>query len=500
MSDLANLLDRLENHDASDLRGAAAFELRRLADKRALPALRRRLVAERDLKARAAVVGALGATGDETDVDRLIPLYKRLSAANAGSLEAMLRDTIITALDSLGAQSALGFLREVAAQGADADLRRRANEAADHIEAKSQGESLRSSQPAPAAAQPSMPSASQSARPTPTPLSPPSRQPSPRSSRPETKPPSLPNYRLRAILAGAACLTLFLIFTVFWVSRLTQPPSVDAAATAALMAHLAPETEKAEAAFRSRQTAQHAAAVESARYAHGRGGLSVRSDPDYANIAINDHPFASEGGQPYVISGLRFGKYIVSASRDGFEDGKVEVDLNEARMAEVVVKLTRSTGRLELTTTPDHLPVHIRLHWSASSDAHEGFSPLELTSPIAVDLPTAYYTVTVKRDGFDDYERDVKVNRGETAVESIEVIGGRLEIVSTPAGAEIFENDERIGATPYTVAEARPGYRHLQLRLEGYKTAALDFGIGPGVTTHEEVTLKELDAPEAGDP
>jgi hypothetical protein len=154
MSDLGRIIEQLENADASGERHAAALELYRLADRGALPALRRRLLAERDLKALAGVIGALGRVGEAEDVDRLVPRYRRSRKDGATGLDVMIRRATVTALGNLKCPAALPLLREAQADDPEDEVRRAAVAAIATIEgATAAAAPSQSAVPAPASAE-----------------------------------------------------------------------------------------------------------------------------------------------------------------------------------------------------------------------------------------------------------------------------------------------------------------------------------------------------------
>jgi hypothetical protein len=83
--------------------------------------------------------------------------------------------------------------------------------------------------------------------------------------------------------------------------------------------------------------------------------------------------------------------------------------------------------------------------------------------------------VAVSLRGYDTWERDVKFETNERDVQLQAILVpavGKLEVFSTPAGAEAIVNGHFGGTTPTTVNDLPPNEDvTLELRLRGYKVA-----------------------------
>ena len=135
--------------------------------------------------------------------------------------------------------------------------------------------------------------------------------------------------------------------------------------------------------------------------------------------------------------------------------------------------LLKITGTLRVTSEPTGVPFSIVDDFSRRS---EGRTPAEIP-----DVALGDALVTFRREGWPEQQRTVAIRSRETATVRPEFVVGSIDLTSTPAGAEVWQDNQRLGATPYK-ADAIPGERHLELRLDGYFSVPVTVAVEPGKT------------------
>lgn len=72
------------------------------------------------------------------------------------------------------------------------------------------------------------------------------------------------------------------------------------------------------------------------------------------------------------------------------------------------------------------------------------------------------------------------IKRGEQAKAQIEYpAGGTLKVSSTPAGAEVWLQDRKLGVTPLNLSDFPPGMVGLELRRKFYQTGKAEGNLTP---------------------
>lgn len=231
-----------------------------------------------------------------------------------------------------------------------------------------------------------------------------------------------------------------------------------AAAESRLTAYLTLAPERHQEAART-WFAAVAATWEAARLEVARGGVRVTTEPPGAWVMVGALEAA---GSPLTLREVRLGRHMVTVTHPGYEDFRGEVEVEEDDFAVLAVRLTRSTGTLALTTEPSGLAYALR---GPEATNRGGRTPARLEN-----LPTGEYELTVRREGFPEVVKRLRVERQVEASEQVEIVGGRVVVTSMPSGAEVYDMEGRkMGDTPWTLAERVPGPVEFEVRRVRYQ-------------------------------
>jgi len=168
------------------------------------------------------------------------------------------------------------------------------------------------------------------------------------------------------------------------------------------------------------------------------GHATIQTDPPDALLILGDHVQRS----PAVFQDLEQRKYKLQIKHPGYDPLETTLDLTKLNSGEpVVFHLVRSSGRLEIQSTPPGVKVFIR-----SEDdprvTREGTSPFTI-----FDLPTGKYVVVGKHDDWEIRD-SVEVSRGATARRTFEFVDAPVRVTSEPNGALISVDGIARGAAP----------------------------------------------------
>ena len=97
-------------------------------------------------------------------------------------------------------------------------------------------------------------------------------------------------------------------------------------------------------------------------------------------------------------------------------------------------------------------------------------------------IPIGQYAVTVKKDGYIDFNEDVRVRPGQAVSlrASLDLVPPSLNVTSDVAGATVFVNRKYVGETPVLVPDLTPGEHQITVSAEGYDMHAETVTIGTG--------------------
>jgi formylglycine-generating enzyme required for sulfatase activity/membrane-associated protease RseP (regulator of RpoE activity) len=249
----------------------------------------------------------------------------------------------------------------------------------------------------------------------------------------------------------------------------------------------APARQKAEA---TAAWAKRKLAWETYRLANAKGGLIIRTDPPGAEVRVGG--FAVEKGPLVTLKEVKVGKYPVTVIAPGYEDFRADAEVKENDFAELTATLVRSTGALQIESTPPGLAYGLQ---GATPERLErsGRTPAKLA-----DLPTGRYRVTVQRDGWPQPVVDTAVvERQKTALVSAEFATGTLNVTSDPAGAMILQKGKEVARTPWR-SESVPGDYAFELRLKGYKAASVSGTLAAKNELRLNAMLEKLPIAEEG--
>jgi hypothetical protein len=166
------------------------------------------------------------------------------------------------------------------------------------------------------------------------------------------------------------------------------------------------------------------------------GSLQITTNPDGASVSIDG---GSQGITPLTVSGLAAGSHTVRLAKAGYTDYTGTLTIAGGKTTMLNIALVMAQGTAAQTTLPPATP--------ASQ------VPAGTTSP-----------VTAAPSGT-----------------------GSLSVLSTPPGANVYLDGEKVGTTPVTVPGVAPGTHRLLLTLTGYNDISQPVEITAG--SDKEVSI-----------
>lgn len=217
------------------------------------------------------------------------------------------------------------------------------------------------------------------------------------------------------------------------------------------------------------------------------GSISVSSNPSGAAIYLNGN---YRGVTPLTIKGLAPGTYSLEAERSGYNSDHATVTVRSGQQSEIRFTLTpiQQYGSIEITSVPSGAYVYM-------DGVYKGRTPLTLTSVSAKS-----HIIELDRAGYYDWKSTVTVTPGVTRYVDARLTPlpsestGAIDVVSYPAGADVFLDDKYQGKTPsagvYTISNVAVGSHTLRVALSGYQDYITTVSVSAATTSHVTAALQ----------
>lgn len=141
------------------------------------------------------------------------------------------------------------------------------------------------------------------------------------------------------------------------------------------------------------------------------GTLHLLSEPSGARFYVNDE---ARGTGPLVIPGLKPGKYVVRAEKEGFGTMTREVEIFNGQPAREEFKLSNVMGRLEVRTDPVGAQVTFDGHLLGVTRAKAANA--EYSDVFAIEnVLEGEHVLVIRKDGYAESLRHPKIENSKTS-------------------------------------------------------------------------------------
>ena len=154
---------------------------------------------------------------------------------------------------------------------------------------------------------------------------------------------------------------------------------------------------------------------------------------------------------------------------DGFEDEVRELAINAGDVQTLPIVLKGLPGTLRLSSVPEGARFYV-------NDVAHGKGPVSIPG-----LKPGTYAVRAELEGYGTLSKSITIANGESANEEFRLsnVMGRIEVRTSPAGAQVLLDGHVVGVTKSSDAEAEfsdilpienvmEGEHTLVMKLEGY--------------------------------
>ncbi|MCE1247868.1 MAG: protein kinase [Firmicutes bacterium] len=179
-------------------------------------------------------------------------------------------------------------------------------------------------------------------------------------------------------------------------------------------------------------------------------------------------------------------------------DGKSQVGNDYSLVTE------NSAGRLFVTCNEDNVEISVSNYENQQDVPVKKVTGKAKTS-MSFDLKPGVYSLQAHKPHFNPYEARLEMMEGQNKIVNVEIEKKmpRLEVVTFPAGAEVYLNSSFYGKTPLSLYDVRFGKYKMQIKREDYKICEENIEVkqdGPTFVNKRLSLAKEVPAKPAPSP
>jgi len=196
------------------------------------------------------------------------------------------------------------------------------------------------------------------------------------------------------------------------------------------------------------------------------GSIDISTEPPGAEVSVNG---IVRGKSPLKVTEVPKGRATVKFHLDGFDDETRELAVNAGDEQTLSIELKGLPGTLHLVSHPEGARFYL-------NGEARGKGPLAITG-----LTPGDYEVRAELDGFGTVARTIRLGNGAALREEFKLSNmmGRLELRSSPPGAQVWLDGHVVGKTStkdpnaefsdvFSIENVMEGEHTLVLKLDGY--------------------------------
>ena len=204
----------------------------------------------------------------------------------------------------------------------------------------------------------------------------------------------------------------------------------------------------------------------------------IATEPAGAVVTLDG---ANRGVTPLLLPEVPIGRYRIELALGGHKPQQVELSVERPTPQQIKHVLVNSAATLNITTTPSGASVSV-------NGIQRG------AAPVTVDkIQEGKSVVEITHAGYAPYKEEMTLAAGEVfAVHArLAALPAKLRIVSEPAGAKVYIDNQLRGNTPLTIDEIAAGSYRVRLDMPSYETMARRVDLENDQSLTEEFKLTQ---------
>ena len=209
------------------------------------------------------------------------------------------------------------------------------------------------------------------------------------------------------------------------------------------------------------------------------GLVLIHSTPTGADVQIDG---AFRGKTPLLVTDLQIGRYRVQLASPGHASREVELIVKDRVPVKLDVSLLSTASGLAIGSEPSGAVLTV-------DGIGKGTTPSTLDDVAAGD-----HVIEVTMDGYEPFRQTVRTQAGRSESVSVvlKAIPSEIQILTTPAGADVYIENQLRGQSPLTLRDLKAGHYRVRVQMEGYDIMARDISIERGQRLIEKFGLQSI--------
>ena len=223
--------------------------------------------------------------------------------------------------------------------------------------------------------------------------------------------------------------------------------------------------------------------------------LEVSLNPNYGYIKVSSQPEngaavfvngRNVGTTPYTSDRLQSGNYTVQVAMTMYEDASRQVTVSDNETTNVTLTLAPNFAEPVFTCTDSEAEIWV-------NGERRG------TGRWTARLPIGPYRVEVRKEAHRTTVRQLDLKAGDRSTIALEApapIVGKIDVSSTPFGADILLDGKKVGTTPEILNQVLIGSHELRIEKAGCSPVTRTVTVEEGKTAEVSVELNVRKRPQ----
>ena len=206
------------------------------------------------------------------------------------------------------------------------------------------------------------------------------------------------------------------------------------------------------------------------------GLVLIYSIPLGADVLIDG---ADRGKTPLLVHNLPLGKYRMKVSSQGYSSKEIDLLIKDRVPMKLNINLTSDSAMIDLSSRPDGADVTL-------NGVGKGKTPCVIDR-----IPAGTCQLEIMMDGYATYKQTLNLQAGQnekmTAV--LKAMSSELQVVTIPAKARIYVENQFRGESPVTLSDLEPGEYRIRAEVIGCEPLARTVTLGRNKKLVEEFRM-----------